>query len=166
MLNGEQKKIIEENMHLAKWAVKSFNAVERLEQSPEDVLQIAYLAMCVATLAYNPAKCKCKYSTYVCQAIKNAFNQAARYKKPDVVNLDEINLTVVTCYNHLGLSVKDILHKNHNSKDKYADEIILNMTADGYTVKEIAAVVNYTNNAVAKRQMRIRNTMKQFSYVG
>lgn len=146
-LTDEQRALVEDNMKLVPYMLKRFDVpYQKMISDEDDLMQIGYLALCMAAIAYDAAYGK--FSTYACAAIKNAIIKQID-KETNVSELsveDEATLDYLSEHNPSNVEeayeTKYFLEKIAERRNVPCAEgrkiQMLFFFMDGYTTKEIS----------------------------
>ena len=167
-LNEKQREIVDENYKLIHGAIKRFQAKERLGHilEPDDIEQVAALALCEAVQCHDPEKAQ--LSTYAYTAINNAFNyELKKYirRNSEVLGLEEVEHMATE---DTGLYKADIEIAMEGAKQRYrgreAEGVrILIMKLDGYHTKEIEEILGKSKDWVYRTICKAKSRLKKDS---
>ena len=153
-LNDEQRTLVEENMKLVPYILKTLEIPYwKMISDEDDLIQTGYMALCMAAQSFDSARGK--FSTYACSAIRNEILQLVKcetaraelsavfLREPDPNRLDE------TIENRIILEmIANPGWRQHYSKD---DSIILLSSVSGYSNMEIAREHNISLSTVSRK---------------
>ena len=157
-LTDEQRALVEDNMKLVPYMLNKCDIPYwKLRAEEDDLMQVGYLALCLAAAAYDSSQGK--FSTYACTAIKNAIlleirkdtaiqevpieeeNTFSIFREPDPTNLEE------TLDKRIFL---ERITDDYKKADKIAVQMVLDR-AKGYTISEVASANNMSNRTAVRR---------------
>ena len=157
-LTDDQRALVEDNMKLVPYMLNKCEIPYwKLRAEEDDLMQVGYLALCMAAAAYDSSQGK--FSTYACTAIKNAIllevrkdvaiqevpieneNTFSFFREPDPTNLEET------------LDKRIFLERITDDCER-VDRCAVNMVfarAKGYTISEVAKANNMSNRTAVRR---------------
>lgn len=163
-LTDEQRKLVEENMSLVRFAIKKYTCSTPFEY--DDMVSIGYIGLCKAAAKFNVAK-NHTFSTYatkvICRTIWREVQYSTRQKRGGLEVPMSLNLS--SRYDEDEELVDILVNKNTDVEFDAINKAIcadlwnivptyVSMENNGMTGKEYAEMLGVSNTTITERRKR------------